>query len=176
MERADGRKRCTIVAISSNDDRATMDRAIAGGCDHYLVKPAPRETIWQILAGRNVPAEPEVTSRGGTDTWAPVFVDPDLRDSLPAFLESRRQALDEIPIALARDDRAALRRLAHKLAGGFSLYGFAWAAAQCRAMEREAPDAEAGALTGRAAAVRDYLERVEIRFGTGDVASSPQHA
>ena len=50
LERDGGRKRCTIVAISSNDERATVRRAFAAGCDHYHVKPAPRETLLRLLA------------------------------------------------------------------------------------------------------------------------------
>ena len=72
--------------------------------------------------------------------------------------------LDDISPALARGDRAAFKRLAHKLAGGFSLYGFAWAAAECRALERNAPNGETGALAARAAAIRQHLEGAEIRF------------
>jgi PAS domain S-box-containing protein len=49
LERADGRKRCTIVALSSNDEDAVIRRALAAGCDHYHVKPAPRETLLRLL-------------------------------------------------------------------------------------------------------------------------------
>jgi CheY-like chemotaxis protein len=50
LELADGRKRCTIVALSSNDEDAVIRRALAAGCDHYHVKPAPRETLLRLLA------------------------------------------------------------------------------------------------------------------------------
>src|SRR5690606_26218861 len=43
--------RCTIVALSSNDDPITVARALASGCDYYLAKPASREALWSILAG-----------------------------------------------------------------------------------------------------------------------------
>ena len=50
LERENGRKRCTIVALSSNDETAVVRRALAAGCDHYHVKPAPRETLLRLLA------------------------------------------------------------------------------------------------------------------------------
>jgi PAS domain S-box-containing protein len=50
IERDNGRKRCTIVALSSNDEDAVVRRALAAGCDHYHVKPAPRETLLRLLA------------------------------------------------------------------------------------------------------------------------------
>ncbi len=164
MEQEGGRSRCTIVAISSNDDRPTMDRALAAGCDDYLVKPAPREILWRILAGDPLIAPSRDTGSATTiDATSSILVDPDLFESMPAFLDSRRQMLGEIEPALARGDRAAVKRLAHKLAGGFSLYGFAWAAAECRAIERGAAHGEQEALALRAAAVRSHLESAEIR-------------
>lgn len=35
-----GKKRCIIIAISSNDEETIIARAKAAGCDHYLIKPA----------------------------------------------------------------------------------------------------------------------------------------
>jgi CheY-like chemotaxis protein/nitrogen-specific signal transduction histidine kinase len=50
LERENGRKRCIIVALSSNDETAVVRRALAAGCDHYHVKPAPREALLRLLA------------------------------------------------------------------------------------------------------------------------------
>jgi CheY-like chemotaxis protein len=158
-----GRKRCKIVAISSNDDRPTMARALAAGCDDYLVKPARREALWRILAGVPVrelaPAEEKEA-----DPADPVLIDDDLRASLPAFLESRRKALDEMPQALAADDRVRFKRLAHRLAGGLPLYGFLWGSAQCHRLEADALQGDAADLRARAAAVRAWLDAAAIEF------------
>jgi CheY-like chemotaxis protein len=166
MEREGARKRPIIVAISSNDDQEIIDRALASGCDRYLVKPAPREAIWRVLAGASA-AKPVPSS--GSPAVEPkamdaVEVDADLEASLPAFLASRRKALDDMPGALAAGDRALFKRLAHRLAGSFALYGFRWAAAQCRGIEKDAAAGEPAELLGRAAAVRAHLEGARIRF------------
>jgi two-component system response regulator BaeR len=53
-----------------------------------------------------------------------------------------------------RGDREKFRRLAHKLAGSFALYGFKWAGAQCRALQDASAQGEAadsGAPRERAA-------------------------
>jgi CheY-like chemotaxis protein len=154
------RKRCKIVAISSNDDPAIMERALAAGCDDYLVKPAPRDTLWRLLAGmpfEDIPrAEVAQSDR--------VLVDAELRDSLPAFLESRRQALDEMPPALAAGDRARFKRLAHRLAGSLPLYGLLWGSEQCYRLEAEALAGDAAELRARAVAVRAWLDAVVIEF------------
>jgi PAS domain S-box-containing protein len=160
IERDEGRKRCTIVAISSNDEPHIVQRALAAGCDHYLVKPASREALLRILAGEApvpAPSAPEAVAEDAVE------LDADLEASLPAFLASRRKALDEMPEALANGDRARFRRLAHKLAGSFMLYRFRWAAAQCRELERRANEGGVAELRQCAAAVRAHLDSVRIR-------------
>jgi CheY-like chemotaxis protein len=163
MEREGGRKRCTIVAISSNDEDAIIRRALAAGCDHYQVKPAPRETLLRLLAGDGSPPRvaPEPVDAAPGDA---VELDPDLEAALPAFLASRAQALDEMPQALDAGDRARFKRLAHRLAGSFTLYGFRWAAGQCKALERAAAAGDPGELRKGAAAVRAHLDVVKVRI------------
>src|SRR5207248_3063326 len=69
MERAQGRKRSLIVAISSNDEERIIARARAAGCDQYVVKPAPRDVLWRILGASagEVAAKP-TSSDGAADT------------------------------------------------------------------------------------------------------------
>jgi PAS domain S-box-containing protein len=162
LERENGHKRCTIVAISSNDEDAIIRRALAAGCDHYQVKPAPREILLRLLSGEApaAAAAPEATDVASGDA---VDLDPDLEAALPAFFASRRQALDEMPQALDAGDRARFKRLAHRLAGSFTLYGFRWAAEQCKALERAAAAGEPGELRNGAAAVRAHLDVVKVR-------------
>ena len=157
-----GRKRLRIIAISSNDEPAIMARARAAGCDTYLVKPAPRETLWRLLAGEDVPAA-DAGLRPMKDS-DPVEVDGDLRGTLPEFLRSRRAAIDEMHAALSANNRVRFKKLAHKLAGSFSMYGFKWAAAECHALERAAAHDEAGELGRRIASLRGHLEHVDIRW------------
>jgi len=163
LEREGGRKRCTIVAISSNDEAAIIQRALAAGCDHYHVKPAPRETLLRLLSG-------EVSSaalKAAPDADAPeetIELDPDLGAALPGFLASRREALAEMGEALGKGDRARFKRLAHKLAGSFVLYGFRWAAAQCRALEKAADSGEHAELARGTDKVRAHLDAVKVRL------------
>jgi PAS domain S-box-containing protein len=149
-----------IIAISSNDDPRSIERALNSGCDDYLVKPAPRETLWAALAGAKTPVKKAEAAASEGD---PVKLDADLRATLPEFLRTRREALDELPQALAAGDREKFRRLAHKLAGSFALYGFKWAGAQCRALQDAAAQGEPADLARRVTAVRTHLDTVTIQ-------------
>jgi len=162
IERTQHRKRCTIVAISSNDGPAIVARALDAGCDHFLAKPAARERLWAILSGAAAP--PDAVPASDATNADPVLLDADLESSLAAFLDSRCRALDEMPAALAGGDREAFRRLAHRLAGSFALYGFGWAAARSRALERDALAGDPAALAAGVAALRAHLGGVTIRI------------
>jgi CheY-like chemotaxis protein len=171
LEKQGGRKRCKIVAISSNDERSIVERALGAGCDDYLVKPAPREALWQLLSGSSIKNSLEKEQAALPSD--PVVVDADLKDTLAAFLESRRKALDEMPAALTKGDRPRFKRLAHRLAGSFALYGFAWASAQCRALESHSTGAPVAELLARVQAVRSHLGEAKVRF---EKRPSPQAA
>jgi two-component system response regulator BaeR len=93
-----------------------------------------------------------------------VLVDAALAGTVEALLQSRRKLLDEMDQALAAGDRPGLKRIAHKAAGGFAMYGFGWAAAYCRAVEHDAVRGDAADLGRRVAAVRKYLGGVQIRY------------
>jgi len=157
------RKRILIVAISSNDEQTIVRRALAAGCDQYLVKPASREILWQILAGATVPLASGGAGQAEVAETDEIVLDPDLEQTLPGFLESRRHALDEMPRALEAGDRASFKRLAHRLAGSFALYGFKWAARQSKAIEGDAQDGDTADLAARTAAVRAHLDAVKVR-------------
>jgi PAS domain S-box-containing protein len=167
LEKAEKRKPSVVVAFSSNDDETSIKRALAAGCDHYLTKPAPRETLWKILAGSAPDKLAKAAGAPSAGPADPVDVDADLRPTLPAFFLSRRETLADIAASLEKDDRAGARRLAHKLAGSFSLYGFKWAADQCRQLERGAPATDLPELQQRIEAVRAHLDSVQLRFVEG---------
>jgi PAS domain S-box-containing protein len=161
-ELSEGRKRAKVIAFSSNDDEATIKRALAAGCDHYLAKPAPRETLWKLLLSQPVAVNaPQSQAALASD---PVEVDADLRTTLPAFYVSRRRALETIASALANNERAVVKRQSHRLAGSFALYGFKWAAAECRAIQLDALTGDATALAARVKAVRAHLDATEPQF------------
>jgi FOG: HPt domain len=102
-----------------------------------------------------------------------VLVPADLRERLPDFLASRRALIEEARQALARGELDAVRRLAHRLAGSFALYGYSWAAQGCQQIEHAPADADPLQLEAQLGALRRHLETVRVTFAEADVGLSP---
>jgi signal transduction histidine kinase/CheY-like chemotaxis protein len=151
-EQSEGLPRPVIVMLSSNDDEASIRRGLDAGSDRYLTKPVTREALLATLRELGA-AAPQ------SDT---VQVEDALVAELPGFLASRRGLLRGMRDALAAGDRAALQSRAHRAAGGFSLFGFSWAAAACRRIEAAAALGTAAAIEADIDAVLAHLDRVRV--------------
>lgn len=174
LEAGSGRTPSKVIAFSSYDDEAIRQRCVRSGFDAYLSKPAPRERIHEILraigAGRALPeAQDEIGSAAqGPGPQDPVAVDADVAATMPNFLRTRRALAAELRAALAAADRAEARRLAHKLAGSFALYGFDWAARASRALQRDAAEGDPAELGRRCEALQAHLDAVRLQTRGAD--------
>ena len=157
-EARSGRRRASIIALSSHDDDETRARCLACGFDYYLTKPVTRELLHQTLA-RFSPAAGE---EAGAPERSGVEIDDDMKDMIPEFIASRRELAAGMQAALRHGDREQVRRVAHQLAGSFALYGFRWAADHCKKLELEAAAGDADRLGEMIARLRDHLENVEV--------------
>ncbi|HEX2546252.1 MAG TPA: PAS domain-containing protein [Ramlibacter sp.] len=170
MERDAGKKRCTMIALSSHEDEATRESALAAGFDRYLTKPVTRTVIHETLlqfarrgaAGAPQPSTAPVPSSSGVAD--PIVVDADMEPMMGEYLQSRHALIEGMATTLAAGEREELRRLAHQLAGSFGLYGFRWASEQCRWIEKNFADVDAARLEAVAGELHAHLERADIQF------------
>lgn len=65
--------------------------------------------------------------------------------------------------ALARGDRATLREVAHRAAGGLALFGFHWAAWPSRGISEQAREGDMRSLQEAVAALQSHLASVQVR-------------
>ncbi len=144
--------RARIVAFSSHDDAPTRERAIRGGCDLYVTKPATRQTVVDIVLGAN-----------GVSAAA-AHLDPAISDLLPSFVERKRGEIDELRRAHEGGERDLVRRLSHRLRGSFGLYGFGELAEISRQIEElAAADRGIGPEAAeRISALYDCMRRVDV--------------
>jgi PAS domain S-box-containing protein len=169
LQRSGGHPPCAIVALSSHDDEATRRQAIAAGFDRYLTKPVTREVIHETLLAlcETGAAPPSAASLAGRDD--PVVIDEELRPIVARFIQSRLALLDEMDAALGTGAHDEMRRIAHKLAGSFALYGFAWAGERARWIEHHGA-ANAGAVPEAIAELRGHLQQARAHHPAGSTA------
>jgi signal transduction histidine kinase/DNA-binding NarL/FixJ family response regulator len=172
-ERREGRRPCLVVMMSSNDDEVSIRRGLDAGSNRYLPKPFTREALLALLYELDLggpttsPGLLEATQRRAAheataSDSAPVRIDPELRSEVPAFLESRRQLAQAMARALGAGDRVQLRTLAHRAAGGLALFGFEWAAWQCRQISAQAAEGDAQALAKEIERLLQHLRVVQV--------------
>ena len=171
-EQLERRARMPIVMLSSNDDAASMQRGLQAGADRFITKPVSREALLAALRELDprpgaAPAAPSAgLAPGVPDAPGPedeVLVDPDIAGEIEGFLKSRRQLVEGMEAALKAARREELRGLAHRAGGGLALYGFQWAAAQSRDIEKGALAGEPAALQAGIDALREHLRTVRVR-------------
>jgi CheY-like chemotaxis protein len=170
-EASAGREPCVVVMMSSNDDATSIRRGLAAGSNRYLTKPFSREALLAVLHALDtgsdvqVPLELEPAHSSQDEPVAadaPVRVDTELQQEVPAFLDSRRQMVEAMAAALATGNRADLRAVAHRAAGGLALFGFRWAAWQSRQISAAATAGEADVLKEGIARLREHLRDVQV--------------
>ena len=184
---AHGMPRSVIIAMTASAFEGDRDRCIAGGMDDYLSKPF-RTAAFQSLIQQHVlqiekhapdPAAPPAGApaamqvQAGFDYGAALAgADPDVVAIIgAAFLAGLPAQLDAMRAALQADDRPAVSRQAHALAGLLGNFHAVPAVAIAAAIEREAPAAAASALGARLAALEAQLSLFARQAGAALHAS-----
>lgn len=98
-----------------------------------------------------------------TDRRILVRVDADIADLIPGFLENRRKDVEALTAALIAGSFEDVAMLGHRMKGAGAGYGFQGISEIGRDLERAAAARSAEAARAQIEALRDYLERVEIR-------------
>ena len=123
-------KQVPIVALTANAMAGQLERCLEAGMTAFLTKPIDVARLRETLERFDLLALPERRERSAEsqgEQHAPIDLarlneltdgDPEFAHELvTTFVASGEQVLDEIAVALAAFDRAALSRAAHKLKG-----------------------------------------------------------
>jgi CheY-like chemotaxis protein len=155
-QQAKGQKPSLIVAFSAHDDVDSQARFLALGFDRCMSKPTSAPFVHALLKSL-----PRVDDEAQTEALT-VKVEAVLLPTIPAFLASRLQLVEQLALATDNPDREPLRRLAHKLSGSLAMYGFAWAAALCSEIEEHASTMEPAAVALHALELTQHLRTVRV--------------
>lgn len=93
-----------------------------------------------------------------------VEVDEDLSDLIPGFLTHKRADVATIVDAIARRDYAEIGRVAHRIKGEGTSYGFETMTEMGRSLEQAAAIHDDGAVATLARQLLNYMDRLEIVY------------
>ena len=91
-----------------------------------------------------------------------VYVDPEIEDIIPLFLQHRRDDLESIAVALKRADFETIETLGHGMKGSGGGFGFDGITEIGRSLERAAINQDSGMVKKQIECLSVYLERVEV--------------
>lgn len=152
-ERANGRPRTPIVALTAHAFQEDIDRAIKAGSDGHLTKPIRRETLLDAV---------ELYQRGDDIPELRVSVPDFIRELAPEFLRRQRLGLFTAASALKSGDFEPVQTFAHNMKGCGRSFGFPRLTELGRDMERAAKDRDAQSLGHQMEDLREYLTAVDI--------------
>jgi CheY-like chemotaxis protein/anti-sigma regulatory factor (Ser/Thr protein kinase) len=163
-------KRHRIIALTAHTQQQEHDKSLKSGCDECLVKPIERVKLSKIL--QTEPAKPKrdpatpATMSGESASKKPirVVIDSDLESLIPRYVENRFKDVEIIRKALDAGDFETIRTSGHKMKGSGGGYGFDEISRLGQLIEAAGQDGDAPALAQSLELLRDYLERLDIRF------------
>jgi HPt (histidine-containing phosphotransfer) domain-containing protein len=93
-----------------------------------------------------------------------VFIDPDLAEIIPGFLENRRRDVQFLQSALQQSDFKTIRVLGHRMKGDGGGYGFERISAIGEALEQAAVRQDRQAIEHRTSELNDYLTHLDVIY------------
>jgi HPt (histidine-containing phosphotransfer) domain-containing protein len=93
-----------------------------------------------------------------------VYVDEDLQDLIPGYLENRKRDVARLTSALDNADFQTIRTIGHQMKGSGGGYGFDRITEIGRALEEAAGRSLAEDIRKQAAYLQDYVDKVQVIF------------
>lgn len=92
------------------------------------------------------------------------YVDKDLKDLVPTFLENRQQDVEKMLAALQNWDYAEVRKIGHQIKGSGGGYGFDAISEYGRNIQAAAEAQDADECEGWINGLADYLSKVQVVY------------
>ncbi len=93
-----------------------------------------------------------------------VYVDPDLEELIPGFLENRRADVERILVAVDAGDLSAVEAIGHSMKGTGGGYGFDYVSEVGARLEALARSGDGHGIRRAVEALAEYMRDVTIRF------------
>ncbi|MBB6210898.1 ATP-binding protein [Novispirillum itersonii] len=187
QEAATGGPATPILALSATALREDRERALALGCNDYVVKPLRKDVLLTLLrtycqskdSSRSLSdLEMQPPEPASETSPAALAVEPELAALIPVFLNGVADDLSALRRAVSAGDGAGVRRAAHTMKGNAMLFGLADLVECLRTLEAAGNEQVSGAsspevLQRRCMSLVARLEGLLHDLGRGAAGSGP---
>ncbi len=171
--------RVPILALTAHGRPEDLANSAAAGCDGHITKPIRRGQLVDfvckftkshldlaagLLAQDTGPGR-LITPSGPANLPEVVYVDALLEPLIPDYLEGRKNDIQRIATAQAKDDFAEIRRLGHSMKGSGSSYGFDAISTFGALLEDSALAQDGDGILNYLELLRQYLVSVRVVAG-----------
>lgn len=178
IERLAGAARTPIVMMTADDSPEDIENGLAAGASDYLIKPISKESVASTISKffETDDPQPEVAASAPEEsthaidqareaisgTEIMVYVDEEIKELIPGYLERKKQDVKAIFDALNKGDFDTLKVKGHTLKGSGGGYGFDELTAIGTAIEDAAKIANTDAIRTQAEKMLNYLNNVKV--------------
>jgi CheY-like chemotaxis protein/HPt (histidine-containing phosphotransfer) domain-containing protein len=163
----EGGREISIVAMTAHDGTGEIRKCLESGCSAHIAKPIRKaaliEVIQENLGERRllstVSQLPAVSETLGENI---VYIDPDLEDLIPDFMDNMKKEVDNIGALLVKDDMKEIQRIGHSMKGTGGSYGFDEITEIGREIEESAKTGDKEAIIKLNNRLDSYLSNVKI--------------
>ena len=150
-----------IIAMTAHEGPEEIKKCMDMGCTDYIQKPMKDSALLTVI---HKYLDEETVTGGDAEQQGDivVYVDPDLADLIPGYLENRRRDVQEIERLLLEDDLQEILRLGHSMKGSGGGYGFEGITLIGGEIEEAARRGDKDAVSTLKERLAGYLSRVKV--------------
>lgn len=161
IRKLEGSPTVPIIAMTAHEGPEEIRKCIDMGCTDYIQKPMKESALLAVI---HKYLDEETVTGGDAEQQGEivVYVDPDLADLVPGYLENRHRDVREIGKFLLEDNLQEIHRLGHSMKGSGGGYGFEGLTLIGAEIEEAAGRGDKDAVSALRERLAGYLSRVKV--------------